>query len=873
MPPTYKIHPGIGIARLGNSPQEFCISPEKPAALPICCDECGNPLLAPDGQSELPIKTFKDAKGRIKRQAARFQVYVYDDQNPAGRPLKLGDRIQGGGNGGTLVDIRWRVYLANKKAVWYEFKQLEGEHGYSPDHPRRNSEITDSSARQKLIIDPGPRVVNTKDRRHASFGRDNDRYAPNFPPELKPHSIDTLGDLKTDDTGRLLVLGGHGHSGSYKFDEFGQPRITSYANNDGWFDDTSDGPVMARLVMFADNVSRLRYVDVEFPAWVIVGYPAYVPEILDMVTLEDVQEDLATRQFAFRTDLYGEADTFDKPQRIAPTDTKALIHWRAGRLTWNPRHKPWFYRDIWPILFRPDEFTYLTNVLAQSNYPHNQSPRGTFDPQKLAIPPSVNWREVKKCEQQCIRKNQTGELLLETMYPVLSMLDNHARLPKALGALLFGKFKQNIQRVASEFAGDLHAEAAAEEDIGVYEKKWQVVSDEKAGDYADKKRQLEVSVDKIINTVVETAEAEMSGGAKDSFEQLASTVRLSLEKFHSGRLLREWKHKCLEKYTYDPYRRYRQFLYNLLRLPGEENTFSLKGRPHNRNENQPLMPLLNGDNPISNTLPSKFFRLTDYQLYLLGQWAKGLFFNEEMEGWVEDKPDPFNPYAGWINKTGRDVDRGVLTNALGGAFCPGGEVNWIIRNPSIYREPYRINADPNFYSFRQTAAQASYRPSVSDEDYVSYVGINLSQDSDFDRGLQPGDLTKYMAVPWQADFNECSTQPVNVTYEEWNNIYPSSEGDSLLKRETQVWETLWWPAHRPLQTIEVTSLSGGKPAYQMLDWTRGIPGTNAGDQKMVSAWSELGFVIRNPYLDPSKIQQPSPDQKYISVERNEKECT
>ena len=46
MPTTYKIHPGIGIARLGNSPDEFCLSPEEPAALPLDCDEDGNTLLS-----------------------------------------------------------------------------------------------------------------------------------------------------------------------------------------------------------------------------------------------------------------------------------------------------------------------------------------------------------------------------------------------------------------------------------------------------------------------------------------------------------------------------------------------------------------------------------------------------------------------------------------------------------------------------------------------------------------------------------------------------------------------------------------------------------------------------------------------------------
>ena len=35
----------------------------------------------------------KDAKGRIKRQAARFQIFVYDGESPDGRPLRLGDPV------------------------------------------------------------------------------------------------------------------------------------------------------------------------------------------------------------------------------------------------------------------------------------------------------------------------------------------------------------------------------------------------------------------------------------------------------------------------------------------------------------------------------------------------------------------------------------------------------------------------------------------------------------------------------------------------------------------------------------------------------------------------------------------------------------
>ncbi|RWD97982.1 LodA/GoxA family CTQ-dependent oxidase, partial [Mesorhizobium sp.] len=375
-PTVYRIHPAVGIARLGDSPEGFCISPEKPAQLPIECDANGNAA-----KGDAPIKHFKDDKGRIKRQAARFQIFAYDEANPQGVPLKIGDHVEGGGNRGKLVDIQWRVQLANKKAAWFTFDGLRGEAGYPAGTPLRNAGITDPVERQKLIIDAGPQAVDCTARRKASFGRDsNPAYAVTFPPTgMAPHDIDTLGDMMTDDSGRLLVLGGHGNSGSF-LGGFGHPRIETYANSDGWFDDISDGPVMARLVMMEERVQALRYIDVEYPAWVLVGYPRYAPEVLDMITLEDVVEDMSIREFAYRTDMYGTAGTFNAPQKIDPTDTAALLHWKAGPVEWNAAYRPWFWRDIWPIIFRADEFSYFANILQQSNFPHNQTSRGTFDP-------------------------------------------------------------------------------------------------------------------------------------------------------------------------------------------------------------------------------------------------------------------------------------------------------------------------------------------------------------------------------------------------------------------------------------------------------------------------------------------------------------
>ena len=88
MTPTYKIHPAIGIARVGNS-SEFYLAPEKAGGLPIQCNADGIAT-----QPEQPVTAFKDDAGAIKRQAARFRVFVYDAAVPGGRELQINDQIQ-----------------------------------------------------------------------------------------------------------------------------------------------------------------------------------------------------------------------------------------------------------------------------------------------------------------------------------------------------------------------------------------------------------------------------------------------------------------------------------------------------------------------------------------------------------------------------------------------------------------------------------------------------------------------------------------------------------------------------------------------------------------------------------------------------------
>ena len=153
----------------------------------------------------------------------------------------------------------------------------------------------------------------------------------------------------------------------------------------------------------------------------------------------------------------------------------------------------------------------------------------------------------------------------------------------------------------------------------------------------------------------------------------------------------------------DPYREMRVFVYEALRQPGSENAFANTTPDFDdRLYGKPLMPLLCGDNPLTNTLVSKFLTLTPTQIFLLAQWAAGRFINERSEGIDAAALDARGP--------GAALDRGVLGNILGGSFCPGGEIGWIARNPAIYS---RRTGSTGTATSSPTPAQGAASPASS----------------------------------------------------------------------------------------------------------------------------------------------------------------
>jgi L-lysine 6-oxidase len=281
---TYRIHPAIGFARMGNSPDAWYLEPTAVGALPT----------EPDGGGEeRPVAMFKDS-GEVKRQAARFRVYRYEDGK---EPVEVAP-----GNG--LKSVSWTVHVANKKAAWYGFQELQGNVMLGEDNsyekqgvPLRNPKVKGEADRQKLITDPGPRTVAAPgDWVELDAASAGDYPFTSFPdPALTPYGVTTLGRVKMSDKGELLVLGGYGNAGGPG------TNITTFAGADGWFDDVSDGPVRAQ-VETEDGTT------IELDAWVVTGAPKLAPELVNVTSLADTFVDVGVRLMGLCPALYENGD-------------------------------------------------------------------------------------------------------------------------------------------------------------------------------------------------------------------------------------------------------------------------------------------------------------------------------------------------------------------------------------------------------------------------------------------------------------------------------------------------------------------------------------------------------------------------------------
>lgn len=273
-----EIHPGIGIARVGNS-EEWILAPEVMRPAPRTISQC------------------RDETGAIRREAVRFRIYGYNEHGEVVKELTADD-----------ADIEWTVHIAATKAAWYIFIAAMDRPEMKDRALRRRNPNYELSKRSDLRIDPGPVTISGRNSASQCCGRFTYRDAGT---EV------LLGDLATDQAGRLVVASGRGVSGSPE----GLPPISTedddwFGNTSGWYDDIADGPVTATVRIDGRKIPCSN-------AWVASAPPNFAPDILGWRTLDDLMQDVFT-----------EARWLDRPLLPSFSHDIYPLFERLSRLQW-----------------------------------------------------------------------------------------------------------------------------------------------------------------------------------------------------------------------------------------------------------------------------------------------------------------------------------------------------------------------------------------------------------------------------------------------------------------------------------------------------------------------------------------------------------
>lgn len=243
------IHPAIGVARVGSSPDAFLLAPQVPFPPPRHA-----------GSSH-------DPQGRLKREAVQFRVYGYDQDGRVVAELNA-DNAQ----------VKWTVHVANAKASWFKFRHAMDVASLADTVvERRNPAVTDPVARRRLLIAPEPRSIGGRDQMGAAYHFDTGTF--------KDLPVD-LGELRTDECGRLRFLSGLGISRSPGGAQaYVDGQVDAFGNAEDWHDDIADGPVEAQVLFEGREIPTEG-------AWVASAPPNYAPDLKSWRTLYEVLLDV-----------------------------------------------------------------------------------------------------------------------------------------------------------------------------------------------------------------------------------------------------------------------------------------------------------------------------------------------------------------------------------------------------------------------------------------------------------------------------------------------------------------------------------------------------------------------------------------------------
>jgi hypothetical protein len=257
------------------------------------------------------------------------------------------------------------------------------------------------------------------------------------------------------------------------------------------------------------------------------------------------------------------------------------------------------------------------------------------------------------------------------------------------------------------------------------------------------------------------------------------------------------------------YREYRRQIFNYFRAP-DATTIDPE-----------TWPWMYGDEvSIPAETPGAFLAVTPTLGRYLTQWVAGDY---------NDDWDPAFTPPGSVDaithpqQQAEAINKAALWFCLGGPFHPGCEMTWPVRHTTMYSKPFRIrhrspqNPEPDY------GAVLSHADVMGSNGPLYYQG--------------PGDLTRWMAVPWQTDTASCRAG-YDKAYDPWlPTFWPARVPNHVLTERD--YEILTDPSSSPEQRLAAFNTRASW--YRILG-----DGYLTQVRNMIDLYGDLGVVEARP---------------------------
>lgn len=271
--------------------------------------------------------------------------------------------------------------------------------------------------------------------------------------------------------------------------------------------------------------------------------------------------------------------------------------------------------------------------------------------------------------------------------------------------------------------------------------------------------------------------------------------------------------------------------------PARDKVLAAFRKPGGEDVRSAALPPMLGDGVNFPGSPTGWLTLTATQYKILSDWAKGDFVNDlddaaaDAVKQLDDMPLSLRPEA---------LTRAALDACSGGAFHPGVEITWPIRHAALYRPtketplPFRIAISNRKGLVQDVGLQLNPQNVFAGHPQRPQAGAPVGPQA-------PGDLTRWMGVPWQGDAFSC--QSVLTA-----DGFPTP---------------VWWPALLPVDVLPEgfykQMMRTDLPVEERLRfyharvaWSRGAAGIGLhveasytdGLRRMIELWTQMGVVVR-----------------------------